>query len=120
MIEVVKPLLRDFTLRDGEDVKKIGAFVLSEDLTIECSGPVLSYLELQDKLIVLLNWYHSSNLLNIYRNIFCYSKKDGSLLWQVQQPYDRRDGGALEEVFKNIKLQILRSEERRVGKECRL
>ncbi|MEW6647895.1 MAG: hypothetical protein AB1450_11905 [Pseudomonadota bacterium] len=97
---------REFNLRDGERVKKIGAFKLVNGKEVECAGPVLSYLEFNERLIVLLNWYHASNLYDIYRNIFCYAKSDGHLIWQIEQPFHSETGALLEEVFKNIKLYI--------------
>jgi len=101
----VKPLARDFTLSDGERVRKIGAFNLGNGQTIECAGPVLSYLELLDRLIVVLHWYHATNLFDIRRNIFCYAKADGHLIWQVEQPYGR-DHQPLEAVYKYVKIHI--------------
>jgi hypothetical protein len=109
MTVMAKPLERSFILSDGERVRKIGAFELDNRCLIECPGPVLSYLELQDRLIVVLHWYHASNLFNLCRNIFCYAKEDGHLIWQVEQPYGR-DHQPLEAVYKYIKLQILQAD----------
>jgi len=106
MNNCVKPLERKYQLRDGEIVNKIGSFELVDGKKIECLGPVLSYLEFQDRMIVVLHWYHASNLFNIYRNLFCYSKEDGSLIWQVEQAYDPDTREPLDEVFKYIGLSI--------------
>ena len=88
-----------------------GGVVLSNALAIDiaCKGKLWSYLELQDRILLLVNIYDIERC-NQYRNIFCHAKTDGSLLWQVQQPYDHRNGKPLEEVFKNIKLYIEQSD----------
>lgn len=84
---------------------------LSNDIIIDVSligARLRSYLQLEE--CIILHVFHNPDIYkpsyNIYRNIFCHAKTDGSLLWQVQQPYDHRNGKPLEEVFKNIGLYI--------------
>jgi len=74
---------------------------------IEFGGRIQSYLELQDRIILHLyhNTRYSKPNYNIYRNIFCYSKQDGHLIWQIEQPYGR-DHQPLEAVYKNINLKV--------------
>jgi len=67
-----------------------------------------AYLELQDRIV--FHVYHGDieerkPTYNLCRNIFCYSKADGHLIWQVEQAYGR-DHQPLEAVYKNIKLYI--------------
>ena len=66
-----------------------------------------SYIELQDRII--FHFFHDVEqrqpTFNLCRNIFCYSKQDGHLIWQIEQPYGR-DHQPLEAVYKNIKLYV--------------
>ena len=66
-----------------------------------------TYLELQDRII--FHFYHDVEqrkpTFNLCRNIFCYSKQDGHLIWQIEQPYGR-DHQPLEAVYKYINLKV--------------
>jgi hypothetical protein len=66
-----------------------------------------SYLELQDRII--FHFFHDVEqrqpTFNLCRNIFCYAKEDGHLIWQVEQAYGR-DHQPLEAVYKYIALHI--------------
>ena len=73
-------------------------------ITMPCEGQLWSYIELIDRVIVVVNIYDIRHC-NQYRNIFCYSKQDGHLIWQIEQPYGR-DHQPLEAVYKYIALNI--------------
>jgi len=71
---------------------------------------ISAYLELQDRIIIKL-WTavdakKEQAGYDLCRNIFCYSKEDGSLIWQVEQAYHPDTREPLDEVFKNLKLYI--------------
>jgi hypothetical protein len=73
-------------------------------LRMPCKGEIWSYLELLDRVIVVL-FVFDTKRCNQFRNIFCYAKEDGHLIWQVEQPYGR-DHQPLEAVYKYIALHI--------------
>ena len=57
-----------------------------DSLVIKCPEDIQFYIELQDKIIVLVLF--PSEIYNYtkkgFRNIFCYDKKTGEELWQVE------------------------------------
>ena len=59
---------------------------IGNNIEIELPNEILFYIELQDKILVLINWYQAQKLYDIGRNIFCYDKKTGKQLWQVEEP----------------------------------
>jgi len=73
-------------------------------IIMPCKGKLWSYLEFIDRVILVVNIF-DTNHCNQFRNIFCYSKEDGHLIWQVEQPYGR-DHQPLEAVYKYIKIHI--------------
>ena len=92
-------------LKDGE-IRNVPCIVtIDSKVTIECKNEILFYIELKDFIIILVNWYHASNLFDIFRNIFCYSKTDGSLLWQVEQTHTIK-GEPLEKVYVGLGIRI--------------
>jgi hypothetical protein len=89
---------------------------LCNDIEIDVSkfkAKISSYLELQDRVILKLWTDVDANKEKpgfvLCRNLFCYRKQDGSLIWQVEQPYDgfQPDKPLLDEVFKFIGLSVL-------------
>jgi len=82
---VIKILNDSILLDEGEKVDVPNRILLANNKLIKCKGEINSYVELQDKLIILIDTYHASNLFkSLSRNIFCYNKIDGSLKWQVE------------------------------------
>jgi len=73
-------------------------------IIMPCEGKLWSYLELIERAILVVNIYDTKRC-NQFRNIFCYSKADGHLIWQVEQPYGR-DHQPLEAVYKYVKIHI--------------
>ena len=77
------------------------------------------YIDLQDKIIVLLDNYHASHLFDVTRNIFCYDKKTGEEIWQVESkessPYVEVgvDFPGLKE--EEIKGEVIEKEGERIG-----
>lgn len=75
-----------------------------------------SYLELEDRILLRLVWSEKLKpQYDIHRNILCYAKATGALLWQVEQPWQRErvdpEGKTMrkvyvEEVYKYIKILI--------------
>ena len=82
---MIKILNDSILLDEGEKVDVPNRILLANNKLIKCKGEINSYVELQDKLIILIDTYHASNLFkSLSRNIFCYNKIDGSLKWQVE------------------------------------
>ena len=75
-------------------------------LKMPCDGRLWSYIEFEDRLMAVVNMRHG-NGCDQYRNIFCWRKEDGGLLWQVARAV-RPDGRECEGVYKNLKLQVRR------------
>jgi len=75
---------------------------------IELGTFLNAYLELQERIIVHV--YHDIDkrqpIFNLCRNLFCYSKEDGSLIWQIDQAYHPDTREPLDEVFKYIGLCV--------------
>jgi len=112
---------KKFVLKDGETVHQAGCMLLMNDVLIDAPGPILSFIELENQIVILLHWYHASNLFDISRNIFCYSKATGEPLWQVEQPWEWRrvdpEGKKMrkvyvEEVYKLMWLSMYENGER--------
>jgi len=76
----------------------------SAQIVMPCEGKLWSYLELLDRVILVVNIYDTKHC-NQFRNIFCYSKEDGHLIWQVEQAYGR-DHQPLEAVYKYVNLKV--------------
>ena len=71
-------------LRDKEKVYVPTIIKLNNSVSIKCKNEINFYIELQDKVIVLLDNYHASHLFDVTRNIFCYDKETGREIWQVE------------------------------------
>ncbi len=76
------------------------------ELEMPCEGELWSYLEFIDRVMVVLNMSHG-NGCDQYRNIFCWRKEDGGLLWQVERARTPT-GVECEGAYKNLKLQVRR------------
>ena len=74
------------------------------ELEMPCEGELWSYLEFIDRVMVVLNMSHG-NGCDQYRNIFCWRKEDGGLLWQVERAV-RPDGRECEGVYKYLELKV--------------
>lgn len=74
------------------------------ELEMPCEGELWSYLEFIDRVMVVLNMSHG-NGCDQYRNIFCWRKEDGGLLWQVARAV-RPDGRECEGAYKYLLLRV--------------
>jgi len=74
-------------------------------IIMPCKGKLWAYLEFIDRVVLVVNIYDTKHC-NQFRNLFCYSKDDGHLIWQVEQAYHPDTKEPLDEVFKYIALHI--------------
>jgi len=73
-------------------------------LKMPCDGRLWSYIEFEDRLMAVVNMRHG-NGCDQYRNIFCWRKEDGGLLWQVERAR-RPSGVECEGVYKLLRLEV--------------
>jgi hypothetical protein len=95
---------------------KRGHLRLANGVEINVSGfkaKIASYLEFPDRVIIrtwtAVDTEKEEAGYNLCRNIFCYSKEDGHLIWQVEQAYGR-DHQPLEAVYKYINLKVRKAD----------
>ncbi len=74
------------------------------ELEMPCEGELWSYLEFIDRVMVVLNMSHG-NGCDQYRNIFCWRKEDGGLLWQVERARTPT-GVECEGAYKYLELKV--------------
>jgi len=108
---VVKYILEKTFASNGRELTHISSIELSNNMAISLPDKATSYIEMKDRIVVLILFPTQclpEKEEDIYRNIFCYSKTDGSLLWQIEH-YDV-DGEIIEDVFVGMSVLINKEE----------
>ncbi len=91
-------------LSAGEETFVNTNIELDNNLVIKAPNEIKYLIELPDRIIILLNWYHATNLYEISQNLFCYSKQTGKLLWQVAE-YNHK-GYKVKSVYVGMAIEI--------------
>jgi hypothetical protein len=94
---------KDTLASNGVKLSHVKSMILAQGIRLKLPDLVSSYIELQDK-VIILTLYPSkgfpTDAQDIDRNIFCYNKSDGSLKWQVESkeesPYVGVDLGIMQ------------------------
>ena len=74
------------------------------ELEMPCKGEISSYLEFLDRIMAVL-YVFDKKRCDWRRNIFCWRKEDGELLWQVERAR-RPSGVECEGVYKLLRLEV--------------
>ena len=73
-------------------------------LKMPCKGEIASYLEFLDRIMAVL-YVFDKKRCDWRRNIFCWRKEDGGLLWQVERARTPT-GVECEGVYKSLRLRV--------------